>query len=79
MDNYGPQEWWISPDTNGYRAIDWKNSRTWPDSLWPHWLKYYNWDGSMRVKKILNDLNEHVVIGKPFVREIKFDTDLKVE
>ena len=79
IDNYGPMEWWINPNTKGFRAIDWKNSRSWPNSLWPHWLKYYRFDGSLRREKTLQDLNEHVVIGNPFVRDIENDSDLKIE
>ncbi|RNA04974.1 hypothetical protein BpHYR1_047104, partial [Brachionus plicatilis] len=54
---YGPRHW-ESPESKNYT---WKNvvySGNWSDSDWPHSIKYYDKNGNLLKKKILEYVNK---------------------
>lgn len=72
--DYGPVRWQTPQSVN----YTWSNVRfweKWSDSLWPHTIKYYDRNGKLIKKKILDYVNKHMT--KP-ISQVPLDDDADI-
>ena len=72
--DYGPGNW-QTPQSVNYTWTNVKYWEKWTESQWPHTIKYYDRDGKLIKKKILEYVNKYM--SEP-ITEVPLDDDFDI-